>query len=308
MHVQNMLNKMADVGANDVIDEAVFDFFRNVIKYDLRPGNPITAGLPLVKSPSQLIMCIAAYLTFVLTGIYLLKNSSTGKDTAQKRSGSGSTGKSDGPILTALVVVHNTFLVLLSLYMCVVGATAAIIGKYKFVGNRMNVNDIAMTQIVYVFYVSKIYEFLDTVIMIVKGSLRQVSFLHVYHHVSISFIWWAIAYNAPGGEAYLSLIMNSWVHVCMYSYYLLSTFIKAQQTRKRWLWWGKYLTQMQMMQFAINMCHGAICIFKSPYPKFYSIAMTVYMISLLVLFGHFYVSKYRATPKAAAELAQKKKK
>ena len=27
------------------------------------------------------------------------------------------------------------------------------------------------------------------VIMIVKGNMRQVSFLHVYHHVSISIIW-----------------------------------------------------------------------------------------------------------------------
>ena len=27
------------------------------------------------------------------------------------------------------------------------------------------------------------------VIMIIKGNMRQVSFLHVYHHVSISLIW-----------------------------------------------------------------------------------------------------------------------
>jgi hypothetical protein len=26
-------------------------------------------------------------------------------------------------------------------------------------------------------------------IMIMKGNMRQVSFLHVYHHVSISVIW-----------------------------------------------------------------------------------------------------------------------
>lgn len=38
------------------------------------------------------------------------------------------------------------------------------------------------------------------VIMLLKGNVKQVSFLHVYHHVSISCIWWAIAYAAPGGD------------------------------------------------------------------------------------------------------------
>ena len=38
------------------------------------------------------------------------------------------------------------------------------------------------------------------VIMLLKGNAKQVSFLHVYHHVSISCIWWAIAYAAPGGD------------------------------------------------------------------------------------------------------------
>lgn len=36
--------------------------------------------------------------------------------------------------------------------------------------------------------------------MLLKGNTKQVSFLHVYHHVSISCIWWAIAYAAPGGD------------------------------------------------------------------------------------------------------------
>ena len=38
------------------------------------------------------------------------------------------------------------------------------------------------------------------VIMIMKRSMRQISVLHVYHHSSISLIWWAIVHHAPGGE------------------------------------------------------------------------------------------------------------
>ena len=56
-----------------------------------------------------------------------------------------------------------------------------------------------------------------------------------------------------------------------------------------------------MLQFLINLVHGALCIVVSPYPKFYSIAMTVYMLSLLVLFGQFYVAKYLSKKKASKD-------
>ena len=35
--------------------------------------------------------------------------------------------------------------------------------------------------------------------------------LHVYHHATISFIWWMITYTAPGGDAYFSAALNSFV-------------------------------------------------------------------------------------------------
>jgi elongation of very long chain fatty acids protein 4 len=50
----------------------------------------------------------------------------------------------------------------------------------------------------------------------------QVTVLHVYHHASISFIWWMITHTAPGGDAYFSAALNSLVHVLMYTYYLLA--------------------------------------------------------------------------------------
>ena len=55
---------------------------------------------------------------------------------------------------------------------------------------------------IYIFYISKLYEYFDTYIMLLKGNLNQVSFLHCYHHISISLIWWSIAYSAPGGDAW----------------------------------------------------------------------------------------------------------
>eukprot|EP00897_Mesotaenium_endlicherianum_P001448 jgi/Mesen1/1330/ME000013S00824 len=37
--------------------------------------------------------------------------------------------------------------------------------------------------------------------MLLKRNLRQVSYLHVYHHASISVIWWILSYQCPNGDA-----------------------------------------------------------------------------------------------------------
>lgn len=50
--------------------------------------------------------------------------------------------------------------------------------------------------------------------------------------------------------AYYSAALNSFVHVVMYTYYFLASAIgKNEKARTRYLWWGKYLTQLQMGQF-----------------------------------------------------------
>ena len=63
------------------------------------------------------------------------------------------------------------------------------------------------------------------------------SFLHVYHHATISFMWWMIAHRRQ--RDLLLRALNSWVHVCMYTYYLVSVLIgKDEKKRKKYLWWG----------------------------------------------------------------------
>lgn len=59
------------------------------------------------------------------------------------------------------------------------------------------------------------------------------SLLHVYHHASISVIWWTITHTAPGGDAYFSAALNAFVHVIMYTYYLLAIVVgKNEQARE----------------------------------------------------------------------------
>jgi elongation of very long chain fatty acids protein 4 len=50
----------------------------------------------------------------------------------------------------------------------------------------------------------------------------QVSFLHVYHHASITFVVGYLARYSYSGDVYLAPLLNACVHVCMYSHYLVT--------------------------------------------------------------------------------------
>ena len=118
---------------------------------------------------------------------------------------------------------HNVFLILLSSCMFANSCYQAYANNYSFWAQAYDVKEVGMARGIYIFYISKLYEYFDTYIMLLKGNLNQVSFLHVYHHLSISMIWWAIAYSAPGGDAWYSAALNSLVHVAMYTYYFLAS-------------------------------------------------------------------------------------
>ena len=92
-------------------------------------------------------------------------------------------------------------------------------------------------------------------------TTHQVTFLHCYHHVSVSFFWWMAYYIMPGGEGWLGAALNSFVHVVMYSYYFLASISSSNPDfRKKYLWWGKYLTTFQILQVS------CLLNFAAPFP------------------------------------------
>ena len=196
--------------------------------------------------------------------------------------------------------LHNVNLTLLSLYMLVEILRQAYIHHYSLFGNGVDHSPAGygMARILYIFYLSKTLEFLDTVIMCLKKNFHQVTFLHMYHHASIFVIWWVIVYFAPGGEAYFSAALNSAVHVVMYGYYLWSTYAGRVPEGKRPSWthpafYKRYITMMQMTQFAVMMLQASYdLLFPSAYPRFCVWILFGYMWTMLALFGNFFVQSY----------------
>lgn len=91
----------------------------------------------------------------------------------------------------------------------------------------------------YLFYLSKYYELLDTVLLVLKK--KPLDFLHCYHHSIVPFSAW-LGFCGWFMPIITGCLFNSLVHVVMYYYYMLVTLGKS-------VWWKKYLTVFQIIQF-----------------------------------------------------------
>ncbi|KAJ8305413.1 hypothetical protein KUTeg_015958 [Tegillarca granosa] len=85
-------------------------------------------------------------------------------------------------------------------------------------------------------------------------------------------------------------MLNSFVHIWMYSYYALSVFGPHMQ---KYLWWKRYLTRLQLTQFMAFVLHtGYNLVIDCDFPKGFNIAVFLYSITLIILFGNFYYRAY----------------
>lgn len=94
----------------------------------------------------------------------------------------------------------------------------------------------------YVYYLSKYYELLDTLLLICKG--KRLSFLHVFHHATVvvmAYLW----LDSGQSLQQVALMTNTAVHVVMYWYYLMCTLKRPPK-------WKRLITTLQIVQFCYS--------------------------------------------------------
>ena len=93
------------------------------------------------------------------------------------------------PGLYPFKFAYNMIQVMLCSYMCIEAGVRAYNAGYSLMPcNHFNQTDPPIGFILYVFYLSKILDFLDTFFIIAEKRWKQLSFLHVYHHTSIFLV------------------------------------------------------------------------------------------------------------------------
>ena len=141
----------------------------------------------------------------------------------------------------------------------------------------------------YVYYLSKFYELLDTVILILKK--RPLSFLHVFHHATVILMCYFWLQGAQSLQI-VGLLANTAVHVVMYTYYFLCSVNRPPP-------WKRVVTNVQIVQFMFSFVCGVATLGLHYYgPGCAGMAAfwfnLVFNASLLFLFLNFHSKQYGA--------------
>ncbi|XP_078050496.1 very long chain fatty acid elongase AAEL008004 isoform X1 [Augochlora pura] len=140
------------------------------------------------------------------------------------------------------------------------------------------------------YYISKFTEFFDTLFFILRKKNQQVSTLHVIHHGIMPFSVWMGLKFAPGGHSTFFALLNTFVHIIMYFYYMVAAMGPDYQ---KYIWWKKYLTTFQMVQFVMIMSHQFQLLFiECNYPRSFMVWIGLHGVLFLGLFSDFYKAKY----------------
>ena len=192
--------------------------------------------------------------------------------------------------------IYNVSQIMLCAYMTIEACLLAYRNNYTLmpcVGYSQD--NPALANLLWLFYVSKVWDFWDTIFIVLGKKWRQLSFLHVYHHITIFLFYWLNANVFYDGDIYLTIVLNGFIHTVMYTYYFICMHTKDPATGKSLpIWWKSYLTLMQMIQFITMMSQGSYLVIAGCDDLSIRITATyvVYILSLFFLFAQFYVQSY----------------
>jgi elongation of very long chain fatty acids protein 4 len=105
--------------------------------------------------------------------------------TAEKQSVAAKIAKE---LILVIAPLYNSVQEVLCAYMILRAVTFFVAHDYTLFCNTFDNKETGMAEIQYIFYLSKILDFLDTVIIIQRRKWRQLSFLHTYHHTSVFLV------------------------------------------------------------------------------------------------------------------------
>ncbi|XP_044755179.1 uncharacterized protein LOC123314125 [Coccinella septempunctata] len=252
---------------------AIMEVYNNFME---TKSDPRTSNWLLMSSPGPLITILVTYLYFCI---------SAGPRYMRDRK----------PYDLKLVIqAYNALQIVLSIYLVYLGLAGGWAKDYSFacqpVDYSVNPTSMTMATAVWLYFITKIIELVDTVFFVLRKKMNQVSFLHLYHHTMMPICGWIGTKFLPGGHGTLLGVINSFIHIIMYTYYLMASMGPQYQ---KYLWWKKHVTALQMVQFCIIFVHNSQVLFRDcDYPKIITFLLATQALFFLYLFGSFYHRSY----------------
>jgi elongation of very long chain fatty acids protein 4 len=236
-----------------------------------------TEGWPMTDFPTA-FNCAVAYLVFVFVGSAIMK--------------AGVAPIDPYPIK----FFYNVSQIMLCAYMTIEAILLAYRSGYTVMPcNAFDTEKAPVANLLWMFYVSKAWDFWDTIFIVLGKKWRQLSFLHVYHHTTIFLFYWLNANVLYDGDIYLTIALNGFIHTVMYTYYFICMHTKDPKTGKSLpIWWKSSLTMLQLIQFVTMMSQGCYLLFSGCQScnRRVTAAYVIYIMSLFYLFAQFFVQSY----------------
>ncbi|XP_026729379.1 elongation of very long chain fatty acids protein 7-like [Trichoplusia ni] len=229
-------------------------------------------------------MMSTPYPMLAITAMYLLFVLKIGPEYMKKR---------PPFVLKNILVAYNAFQVLASAYLVYLCTKIMIPNGFVSRTCLLEKEDTryAIPTAMYYYHLAKVSELLDTIFFVLRKKDKQVTFLHVYHHALMIITSWAFLKYEPTYTTIFIRNINSFVHIVMYTYYGLAAF----PSLAKYLWWKKYITSMQLVQFSLILIQFVMTCIQSECKPSYGVCLVVIMNTTLFLhlFRQFYVKTYK---------------
>ncbi|XP_013794017.2 elongation of very long chain fatty acids protein AAEL008004-like [Limulus polyphemus] len=255
----------------------LLDDVKNWYNHTLENGDVRVQEWMFMQGPGPTITICLSYVYFVkVLGPLLMKNREPYN-------------------LRWVMVLYNFFMVYASIYLFLKLGFLGWFGKYDYRCQPVDYSDhpdaAEMTHVAWWYYVSKFVEFSDTIFFVLRKKFSHVSTLHVIHHgVMPVSVWWGVKFT-PGGHSTFFAFINSFVHIVMYIYYGIAAIGPHMY---KYLWWKKYITTIQMVQFVVIFVHSFQLLFRDcNYPKGFMWWIGFHAILFWFLFWDFYKNTYK---------------
>jgi len=193
-----------------------------------------------------------------------------------------------------IMIIYNFCQTLFSFWMFAESWAFFVTGDYSWHCEPVDYSDnkdaMRVLSLGWWYFFSKFIDLLDTVFFIMRKKYNQVSPLHVIHHSTLPWLsWWGPRF-VGGGQAGFGPFLNSGVHTVMYFYYMCAAFGPGMQ---KYLWWKKYITTIQLVQFVLVFFHALQPIFFTcAFPKAASLMFAGTGLQYFILFMMFYKKTY----------------
>ncbi|KAH7948317.1 hypothetical protein HPB52_020393 [Rhipicephalus sanguineus] len=187
------------------------------------------------------------------------------------------------------ILAYNAFTVLANAYFLYRMLPLTLFGGgYSFLCQGIDTDrerDMAVISLNWWYFLVRVADFTDTMFFVARKKYTHITHLHVSHHALVvlsGWIWLNFGSDGQGRARH------------MY--------------QRKYLWWKKYLTTIQIVQLVVVCAHSSLPIFfECGYPKGLCYLEMAQLVLGIVMFTNFYLKTYMGGGRSGPPPAEKSK-